>query len=139
MSTIALLSCVSQKVEYKTEARNMYISSLFTKSLKYAENILKPNIIFILSAKHGLLKLNKVIEPYNETLNTKNREDQQIWAKKVLMQIGKECNINVDTFIFLAGKKYYRDLIQHLPNNKIIMENMPIGKRLQWLTKEIGE
>jgi hypothetical protein len=68
------------------------------------------------------LKLNKVIEPYNETLNTKNREEQQIWANKVLMQIEKECNINVDTFIFLAGEKYYRDLIQHLPNNKIIME-----------------
>ena len=138
MSNIALLSCVSQKVTYKTEARNMYISSLFTKSLKYIENILKPDITYILSAKYGLLKLDEIIEPYNETLNTKNKAEQQNWANNVLLQIKNECNINSDTFIFLAGKNYYKDLIQHLPNNKIIMENMPIGKRLQWLTKELG-
>ena len=99
---------------------------------------LKPDKIFILSAKHGLLKLNEVIEPYNETLNTKNKKEQEDWANTVLIQIKKECNINNDTFIFLAGKNYYKDLIQFLPNYKIIMENMPIGKRLQWLTKEIG-
>jgi len=39
MSTIALISCVSQKVDYKTEARNMYISTLFTKGMKYIETI----------------------------------------------------------------------------------------------------
>jgi len=100
--------------------------------------ILKPDKTYILSAKHGLLKLNEVIEPYNETLNTKKRNKQQEWAKIVLSQIKKECDVNNDTFIFLAGQKYYRDLIQLLPNHKIIMENMPIGIRLQWLTKEIG-
>ena len=56
MSNITLLSCVSQKVFYETEARNMYISSLFTKSFKYTENFIKPDRIYILSAKHGLLK-----------------------------------------------------------------------------------
>jgi len=138
MSNIALISCVSQKVDYKTEARNMYISTLFTKGMKYIETILKPDKTYILSAKHGLLKLNEVIEPYNETLNTKKRNEQQEWAKIVLSQIKKDCDVNNDTFIFLAGQKYYRDLIQYLPNHKIIMENMPIGIRLQWLTKETG-
>ena len=135
--TIALISCVSQKATHKTEARNLYISSLFTKSLKYIETILKPDKTYILSAKYGLLKIDEVIEPYNETLNKKNREEQQEWAKKVLLQINKECNVKNDTFIFLAGKKYYQDLIHSLPNNKIIMENMPIGKRLQWLKKKL--
>jgi cytoplasmic iron level regulating protein YaaA (DUF328/UPF0246 family) len=131
MSIAALISCVSQKVTYKTEARNMYISSLFTKGLKYIENIFKPDKIYILSAKYGLLKLDEVIEPYNETLNTKNKAERKKWAEKVLLQIKNECNISNDTFIFIAGKKYYQDLIHFLPNNKIIMENKPIGKRLQ--------
>ena len=69
------------------------------------------NIVFILSAKCGILKSDEIIEPYNETLNTKTREEQRKWAEKVLHQIKKECDINLDTFIFLAGKKYYRDLV----------------------------
>ena len=138
MSTIALISCVSQKADYKTEARNMYTSTLFTKGMKYIETILKPDKAFILSAKHGLLKLDEVIEPYNETLNTKKKSERQEWAKTVFSQIQKECDVNNDNFIFLAGKKYYKDLTQYLPNHKIIMENMPIGIRLQWLTKETG-
>jgi hypothetical protein len=36
---------------------------------------------------------------------------------------------------FKAGKKYYGRLISGLRNIKIIMENLPIRKRLQWLKK----
>ncbi len=65
---IVLISCVSQKLPQRAKVKDLYISTLFKFNLKYAEK-LKPDDIFVLSAKHGLLPLEKEIEPYNETLN----------------------------------------------------------------------
>ena len=139
MEKVVLISCVSKKCSYKTEAQNMYTSPLFVKSLKYASDILKPKKIFILSAKYGLLNINEEIEPYNETLNGKNKKEKEEWANNVLNQLKKECKINNDRFIFLAGRNYYEYLILYLPNNEILMKNLPIGKRLQWLKEKLNE
>jgi cytoplasmic iron level regulating protein YaaA (DUF328/UPF0246 family) len=139
MAIIALISCVSKKCQYRTEAQNMYISPLFVKSIKYAKDILRPDKIFILSAKYGLLGINQKIDTYNETLNDKNQQEKREWAKKIIEQLRKKCSINNDIFIFLAGKNYYVNLLSYLPNNKILMENLPIGKRLQWLKGELDE
>jgi len=139
VATIALISCVSKKCQYKTKAQNMYISPLFIKSLKYINDILKPNKTFILSAKYGLLETDKEIEPYNETLKDKNQKEKLTWANNVMNQLRKECNVNNDKFIFLAGKAYYENLIVHLSNYEILMQNLPIGKRLQWLKEKLNE
>jgi hypothetical protein len=136
MENIALISCVSKKCLYKTEAKNMYTSPLFVKSLKYANDILKPNKIFILSAKYGLLNINEKIEPYNETLNDKKQKEKRKWANDVMNQLMKECDLNNDRFIFLERKNYYEKLILSLPNNEILMENLQIGKKLQWLKEK---
>lgn len=65
---IALISCVKQKADKPQKARNLYISSLFVKSLEYAEKI-NVDKIYVLSAKYGLVPIDKVIEPYEKTLN----------------------------------------------------------------------
>ena len=139
MANIALISCVSKKCSFETKAQNMYTSPLFVKSLKYVMKILKPSKTYILSAKYGLLGLDEEIEPYNETLNDKNQKEKLEWTNNVLMQLKKECNVNIDKFIFLAGKNYYKNLVSILPNTTILMENLPIGKRLQWLKEKLDE
>ncbi len=66
---IALISCVSKKLttKAKAKAKELYISTLFKLSLKFAFKIKSDNI-FILSAKYGLLELEDEISPYNQTL-----------------------------------------------------------------------
>lgn len=68
MSRIVLISCVSRKVGHKAKAKDLYKGPLFTSSLAFGQS-LKPDKIFILSALHHLLDLNKEIEPYNVTLS----------------------------------------------------------------------
>ena len=51
---VVLLSCVKSKRARRCRAGDMYISPLFQKMMAYAES-LRPNRIFILSAKYGLL------------------------------------------------------------------------------------
>jgi hypothetical protein len=79
MKKIVIISCVSQKLKCKSKAQDLYISPLFTKNLKYAK-LLKPDNIFILSAKYGLVGLDEEIEPYNKTLNTMGSNEIKEWT-----------------------------------------------------------
>jgi len=139
MANIALISCVSKKLSCRAKAQDMYTSTLFKNSLKYAKNVLKPDRIYILSAKYGLLKLKEEIDTYNETLKNKSKKEKLEWSKKIINQINTKCDTKNDVFIFLAGQDYYKYLIPNLPNHKILMENLKIGKRLQWLKGELNE
>lgn len=123
---------MSQKLTHRAKAKDLYISPLFKYNLLYAQ-ILKPDKIFILSAKYGLLDLEKEIEPYNETLNSKTSNEIKQWSKDVISDLKKEMNFENDEVIFLAGEKYRKYLINQIQNYKIPMKGLPIGKQLQFL------
>ena len=63
MKEIVLIACVSKKGKTRAKAKDLYKGALFTRSLAYAKS-LKPDKIFIISALHGLLSLEKEIELY---------------------------------------------------------------------------
>ncbi|MBI3941717.1 MAG: hypothetical protein HY326_01785 [Chloroflexi bacterium] len=132
MKIIILIACASEKLPYKAKAADLYTSPLFEKSLQYARR-LKPDHIFILSAKHGLLDLDQVIEPYNLTLNTMPAAQVKAWAARVLGQLKQRADLRSDHFIFLAGHKYRKYLVPHLISYAVPMEGLTIGKQLQYL------
>ena len=129
MGKIVLISCVSKKFSIKSLAKDMYISPLFKYNLEYAKSLDFDNI-FILSAKYGLLNLDEEIEPYNETLNSKNIKERKEWARIVLEKLKYKVDLDKDEFIFLAGEKYREFLIPYLKNYKIPLEGLGIGKQL---------
>ncbi|NLP59271.1 MULTISPECIES: DUF6884 domain-containing protein [Flavobacteriaceae] len=135
MKNIVLISCVSKKLDKKSTAENLYISSLFKKNLTYAKS-LNPSEIYILSAEHGLLKLTDEIEPYDKTLNNMRSNEIKEWSKKVIYELKSLTDLEKDEFTFLAGEKYRKFLIPELSNVKIPMKGLKIGKQLQWLTKQ---
>jgi len=134
MRKIVLISCVSMKRAYKSKAKDLYISPLFQKNLAYARK-LKPDSIYILSAKYGLLDLETEIEPYNLTLNNMPANEIKVWAGKVLKQLSEHANVQQDHFIFLAGMKYRKYLTPHISSFEVPMEGMPIGKQLHYLSE----
>jgi len=138
MTKIVLISCASKKLQHKTKARELYSSSLFKLNLKYAKS-LNPNKIFILSAKYGLLDLEKEIEPYNLTLNNMKDDEIKLWADKVIESLSKEADLKSDEFIFLAGEKYRKYLIPNIINYKIPLKGLGIGKQLKFLKENKNE
>jgi hypothetical protein len=112
MAKIVLISCVSKKLDHKSKAQDLYISSLFKKNLQYAKS-LNPDKIFILSAKYGLLKLDVEIEPYNKTLNEMSSDEIKEWGTSVVNQLKIVSDLNKDEFVFLAGHNYRKFLIQN--------------------------
>jgi len=131
---IVLISCVSKKLTDRAKAKELYTSTLFKFNLKYAE-LLAPDEIFILSAKHGLLTLNQEIEPYDETLNTMKSAEIKMWSDQVLEQIKGVCAIDDSEFVFLAGEKYRKHLLPHINNYKIPLKGFRIGEQLKQLKK----
>lgn len=134
MKKIVLLSCVSQKRPYRSKAKDLYTSALFQKSLAYAYKI-KPDAIYILSAKYGLLDLETVVDPYNLTLNTMSVGENRRWASLVLQQLSQVADLKQDHFIFLAGNNYRKNLLPLLSSYEIPMEGLGIGRQLQYLSK----
>lgn len=139
MKTVVLIACAASKTPYAAPAQELYCSTLFKNGLEYAK-LLKPNDIFILSARHHLVELDDVLNPYNFTLNDMKSKDIQVWADNVLEQITSKCyDLDNTQFIFLAGDKYRKFLVPKMPHHSVPMKGLGIGYQLQWLQTRIKE
>lgn len=110
----------------------MYTGALFRASLRYART-LRPDLILILSAKFGVLPLDREIEPYDLTLTKMNAPERHAWAKRVMEQICRISDPSTDQFIVLAGARYADGLLPYLKHATQPLDNLPLGKRLQFL------
>ena len=143
MKEIILISCVSKKLNGIHKAYKLYSpSTLFKAHWNYTLKCLKkdPNDdeIFIISAKYHLLHPLEEISKYDVTLKTMHQQERLNWAKTTFNQIKLKFDINNTNFIILAGRDYYENLINLLPNYKLIPETpLPIGKRVQWFNNKI--
>ena len=138
MKKIVLISCSSKKLLHAANAQNIYVSPLFRLNLEYAKK-LRPDAIYILSAKYGLLDLNTVIEPYDITLNNMPSHQVQAWAREVLRQLRECSDLSKDHFVFLAGKRYRQFLAPNLASYEVPMQGLAIGKQLQILRERVHE
>jgi len=100
--------------------------------IAYARS-LNAKMIFILSAKYGLLNPDELIDPYERTLKGMKADERQKWAQDVLSQLEEFCNFESDKFVFLAGLPYRKNLVSHLKHYTVPMEGLSFGKQLQWL------
>ena len=102
---IVLISCVKGKNESRSLAKDLYKGPLFKNSLCVAKSLqTDESKIFILSAKHHLLGLNTMIDPYEMTLKTFSNKEKSDWGKKVIQELKKVSNINIDESIILVGR-----------------------------------
>jgi hypothetical protein len=137
MKTIILIGCVKKKRDFRTRAENLYISPFFKKNLAYAKS-LNPDLIFILSAKYGLVTLDQEIDTYDLTLKNFKKEELIKWSTDTIQQLQNLTDLNNDRFVFLAGDKYRRYLIPRLKNYEIPFKGLGIGKQLKHLKNRIG-
>ncbi len=137
MKTVVLVSCVKKKVAYRAKAKDLYASPFFKLNLRYARS-LNPKAIFVLSAQHGLVGLEEEMEPYERTLNKVSSKEVKRWADSVLAQLGSVADLQKDRFVFLAGERYRKHLLPHLPNHEIPLRGLGIGKQMRFLKENAG-
>lgn len=134
---IFLIACVAQKGASSAPAADLYLSPWFTKAKALAIRSGAP--WFILSAQHGLVSPSSVIAPYDLTLATMKAPSRRAWAEIVIAQMRDQLP-PADEVVLLAGDRYRAGLMDwlaaHYGTISIPMRGMPIGRQLQWLTKE---
>ena len=140
MRTICLVSCVKTKLNKTAAAKDLYTSALFTKNANYADAI--SDKWFILSAKHGLLDPEDVIDTYNETLSKVSVSARKEWSHKVYLQLLPLLKSG-DSVIFLAGENYREHLVPLLENIRVNvqvpMRGLSFGNQLKWLNLKLRE
>lgn len=136
---IVFIGCCKTKREYPCTALEMYQGHIFKKSYLYVKKKYPQAKVYILSAKYGLLRLDKEIKPYELTLNTFRDAEIKKWSKGVYKQLVQEGISSDEEAIFLCGVKYYKYLQRLFKSVVIPMKNMPMGKCMQWLNRQLEE
>jgi len=151
MKTIVLVSCGKRKLSKPAAAKDMYTSPRFKMARAYAERV--GDDWRILSAKHGLLKPDDVIEPYDETVVAKPIKERRIWAICVRNSIscnllnwthdnGKNWRCDPVRFVCVAGESYLLcfDIDAERIRKFCVIEKplagMGIGQQMKFLSKE---
>lgn len=136
---IVFIGCGATKMKTACKARKMYVGNYVQLCLAYAQTFTTQDNIYILSAKYGVLPLEKVIEPYNKTLNNMNIEEKQDWKNMVIKQL-EEMNINKDTeVVFICGTNYYTLLEDYFTNYKLPLPKQGIGVQQHFMIEELRE
>lgn len=138
-ANLCLVSCVAKKLPRSAPAKDLYRSDLFRKNRALVEAQGWP--WFILSAKHGLVDPEQVIEPYEKTLNTMRVAERRDWAAGCRNAL--EAHLaDVKSVVFFAGAKYREYLVPALVGRGIEvhvpMEGLRIGEQLAWLDRQNG-
>lgn len=136
---IVFIGCGATKMKNACKARKMYVGNYVQLCLAYAQTFTTQDNIYILSAKYGVLPLEKVIEPYNKTLNNMNIEEKQDWKNMVIKQL-EDIGINKDTeVVFICGTNYYTLLEDYFTNYKLPLPKQGIGVQQHFMIEELRE
>lgn len=132
---VVLIQCAKTKIGKAAPAKDLYTSDLFKKAKAYAENRGLPYLI--LSAEHGLVRPDQIIEPYDKTLHQMPQDKRKAWADKVSLQIRAYVHEGSD-LTFLAGETYAGDVVPQIGKYFEGKINRPlqgkgIGEQLRWL------
>lgn len=140
VTKIALVSCVKKKQCTPMPARYLYCSDWFRKASAYAMCI--ADEWYILSAKYGLVEPDRVIAPYDVTLNRMSAAERREWARQVLSDLKKLLEPG-DHAAILAGEKYRENLIKPIQdmdcNVEIPMQGLGFGRQKGWLKQRLSE
>lgn len=133
---IVLLGCGAAKARESRRAIDMYIGGLFRCSRMYCERIGGPH--FILSARFGLLDPQRVIEPYDATLQ--RAATRRAWSALVLEALDVVTDEDRE-LVVLAGSAYVDGWARGLEAaGRIVlapMRGLDLYQRLGWLRRQL--
>jgi hypothetical protein len=134
---VGLISCSKAKTPYPAPARELYSpSGLFRGALKDLEG--RADVSYVLSAKYGLLPLDRVIDPYDQTLKDATPTERAAWARSVAQALHARHGSTFAgiTFEFHAGMAYRVSLEEMLRNAggtcTCPVQGLTMGERLAY-------
>jgi len=121
----------------KHKAEDLYTGGVFKKSMSYADDICDKTVI--LSAKHGVISLDKKIVKYDFQMKDIPYSEKYKWKEQCAEEIMKLTN-NGDTVVFLTSHGYKSGILSKLKKRKTEwpFHHLKQGQRLRWLNEKLG-
>lgn len=140
---IGIVACSKTKSDHAGPALELYTSPLFRLSVRYA--IQHCEHVYIVSAKHGLVDLEDVLEPYDVTVRGMAKREREMWAADVARSLFKRhaTDFREQTLCAMAGVEYLDPIFKAYTSSYgqlatiEPLKGMQIGARLSWLTSQL--
>lgn len=129
--TVVLVGCGDAKRSTTVPAKDLYTSNFAAKKRGYAEQ--EADYWYILSAEHGLVAPNEVLDPYDTHISD---VDGQAWEERVREALPNLAGARV---VVLAGSEYIEagglqeTLEMYADTVETPTAGMGIGERMAWL------
>jgi hypothetical protein len=131
-TVVGLVSCSKSKLPHAAPARELYSPSyVFDRSARYVEQ--HCDEWFVLSAKHGLVDPDAVLDPYDETLAGAPKARRDAWAEEVREALRERYEGRPVKFVLMAGRAYSGAVEGLDAEVDEPMKGMGTGFRRQWL------
>jgi len=132
---VGLVGCAKTKRDREAPARDLYRSPLFTMALAHAERVCDET--HIVSAAHGLLPLDEIVQPYDRALSELPKKERLAWGARLVGALAARFASLPLHLVILAGLEYARP-IQAAAHGRAWEIETPlakktIGARLAWL------
>lgn len=139
---LVLLGCVKKKRSIASPAKDLYCSPLWEKRRHYAEA--SGVRWLILSAEHGLVGPNAMIEPYDKALKDMTAAERRSWAQKVDRElaevVGELRGKSIEIHAGMDYQLYLRPLMEARGADVIYpLEGLTQGQQLQWYNQPSGD
>ncbi|MBA0053469.1 hypothetical protein E0L36_22095 [Streptomyces sp. AJS327] len=129
---VYVIPCSGKKLDHAAPARELYRGSYFRACWRTAAALAgDDDLVLILSARHGLAPVDKVLEPYDAQFGNRSAvSDRVLAAQARLLGIEHAREVTV-----LAGSAYVRAVRTVWPHAKAPLTGLNIGKQLQLLNE----
>ena len=126
MNRIALVGCGAKKADRPMPARQLYTGPLFTAARGDVER--RGLRWWIVSAKHGLVEPDRILEPYD--LRLADVASRTGWAMAIVAELRVRVELRGLTIELHAGRDYVRALETLLRAEGAIVEDVAIGLQI---------
>jgi hypothetical protein len=134
---IGLVACSKTKLDRRAPARDLYASPMFRLSLAYAEA--RCERVYVASAAHDLLELDRELAPYDRTMADLSPVQRQLFGAAIVRGLVDRHGWDFDLLV-LAGAAYVDPIARALARLgaglRLIepLRGMQIGERLSFLS-----
>jgi hypothetical protein len=132
---VILVSCVKTKLTHPAPAQDFYVSPLFRKARAYAgANAAR---WFVLSAQHGLVTPDQILDPYDLRLSDTTLDYRRAWGERVVAALADELQVLRGMVVEIHAGAAYADPIRSglRSAGAIVVEplaGLSQGRRPQW-------
>lgn len=134
---LILVACSKKKLDHPARAKELYCSTWFKLARAYAERWaeLSGGKWYILSAKHGIVHPDNILEPYDFALADMPYDERMSWAWWIswgLRLLMKEQDLSI--VVGIGGVRYF-EYVTGVGGIILPLAGMGIGKQLAFMKK----